>query len=596
MAPDEQSLISDAPETGFTLFHGLCALLLILALFTRFYDLSSKPPHHDESMHAFYSLQLLQQGQYEYVPFMHGPFQFCGNAVMFFLFGPSTAVSRYLAAFLGSLTILLALWMGPFLGRTGSILAAVLLVCSPTFMYFNRFCREDTYAAAGTLARVVFLMRYLHSQKKWELWLASLGFTVAYCSKESIFLTLLIFLTFLGFNAIRRENSSAAENEEPSNLSEKFNLAAVGGAVAIFGVGFLLFYTAFFNVGSHLTFPERLSAVVRSLYNGAFGCVLYWIGQHSVHRGDQPFYYYILMLLIYEPLVFLFSTAAAVYYFFFSRKTVPFFLAYWFVGSFLLFSWFGEKMPWLTLHIALPGILLAAYFFGEIWDSRPTDPNLSILRVSALALFGLLLSYSLFTAVRLSFRYPADPVEPYVYVQSGPDCLEVEKIIRKISTGETGGSQISVAIEDKCSWPLAWLLQDFKNRIHPSEITSVKTPIVVSAMESDASEYPVLKQAGYVNRKYKMRVWWVSSWFKSGSYAQSLSPELFISWFLGNILGIVTPRADMVDRKDLWEWVVHRKVWSDEGSYNMRLWIQSDLAQKYGFTDDHRADIPSQYP
>src|SRR5215213_127555 len=46
----------------------------------------------------------------------------------------------------------------------------------------------------------------------------------------------------------------------------------------------------------------------------------------------------------------------------------PLFLAFWFIGALVAFSWAGEKMPWLTVHIALPGNLLAAWAIARILD------------------------------------------------------------------------------------------------------------------------------------------------------------------------------------------------------------------------------------
>ena len=47
----------------------------------------------------------------------------------------------------------------------------------------------------------------------------------------------------------------------------------------------------------------------------------------------------------------------------------PLFLAFWFLGALVAFSWAGEKMPWLVTHIALPGNLLAAWAIGRLVDS-----------------------------------------------------------------------------------------------------------------------------------------------------------------------------------------------------------------------------------
>lgn len=175
----------------------LYGILLLLTIYTRFDHLGSKPHHHDESMHAFYSWQLFKDGDYEYNPMMHGPFQFHGNALMYYLFGVSDATSRYLAATFGILTVVLAMLLGPFWGRIGTLLATVLIVFSPSFMYFDRFTREDAYMLGATFTMVVFMFRYYRSRQPMDLWLASLGFIIAFCTKESIFLTVAVIGTYL---------------------------------------------------------------------------------------------------------------------------------------------------------------------------------------------------------------------------------------------------------------------------------------------------------------------------------------------------------------------------------------------------------------
>jgi uncharacterized protein (TIGR03663 family) len=52
----------------------------------------------------------------------------------------------------------------------------------------------------------------------------------------------------------------------------------------------------------------------------------------------------------------------------FTTALLPLFLAFWFIGVFVAFSWAGEKMPWLLTHIALPGNLLAAWAIGRLID------------------------------------------------------------------------------------------------------------------------------------------------------------------------------------------------------------------------------------
>jgi uncharacterized protein (TIGR03663 family) len=701
------------------------AALLLLTVFTRFDHLGAKPHHHDESMHAFYSYQLFKDGDYEYNPMMHGPFQFHGNALMYYLFGVSSATSRYLAATFGLLTVVLAIFLGPFLGRWGTFLATTLIAISPSFMYFDRFTREDAYILGGTFLMVVFLMRYYRTRVPSDLWLASLGFTIAFCTKESIFITiavigtylfirllpwldvliagglvsfglllmlilekgnsarpvlfalcLLASLTYTLIQLVVRWFAQKGQNKYESPLWESImglrldklsmelflamawwvlallilrifphygvnmplffsvimvlaylglltrfawlwltdTAPALTGSISIFGIIFTLLFTTFFTVGgAQADLLTRFQSLFNALYMGAFGGLEYWWGQHEVARGGQPWYYYLLQLPANEMVTFLFSMAAMVYYGLIKRQNLPLFLAYWYVGSLALFSWAGEKMPWLILHPLLPALLLTAYFVGELVENIPQGAWGKLGRIGALMTFGLLGTYSLHSAVLLSFYHECNPVEPLVYVQSGPDCLEVDRIVRRISYGETGGPDpeapsgisdgekamhdgLPLTIEDKCSWPFAWIMRDFSRRNHPASITIADNPIILTGTETDSQSYPILSAAEYVDRKYKLRIWWIPSWFKKGFPETDLSLGVLTSWFFSNILPFGNPKPDMVDWNDLKNWVLYRKVWSDLGSYNMRLWIRKDLADKYGYTHTDRSDVPADYP
>jgi hypothetical protein len=114
------------------------------------------------------------------------------------------------------------------------------------------------------------------------------------------------------------------------------------------------------------------------------GTLLYWLGQHDVQRGEQPWFYYLLLFPQYEFIGLLFGTAATILAawrallvglgratpgprFFFNI-----FLAVWFCGILAALSWAGEKMPWLVTHITLPALLLAASLLGALCEQwRP---------------------------------------------------------------------------------------------------------------------------------------------------------------------------------------------------------------------------------
>ena len=177
-------------------------------------------------------------------------------------------------------------------------------------------------------------------------------------------------------------------------------------ALGLFALIYTLLYSTFF-------------ANPRGIVDGAYQGLNYWLGsQQEFKRGDQPWYYYLMQLSIYEPLGFFGAIATAVgLYARRGRSLValpgrearnrqaakdaknqaedqdelseaeasrlatlaerraavsvplfPLFLAFWFVGALVAFSWAGEKMPWLTIHIALPGNLLVAWGLGRLLD------------------------------------------------------------------------------------------------------------------------------------------------------------------------------------------------------------------------------------
>ena len=75
-----------------------------------------------------------------------------------------------------------------------------------------------------------------------------------------------------------------------------------------------------------------------------------------MQRGSQPHYYYLMILTMYEflPLVF---AAVGVVFFALKRQLFTTFLIFWVIASLAAFALAGEKMPWLTVHIAIPIII-----------------------------------------------------------------------------------------------------------------------------------------------------------------------------------------------------------------------------------------------
>ncbi|MBK9602169.1 MAG: TIGR03663 family protein [Anaerolineales bacterium] len=156
----------------------------------------------------------------------------------------------------------------------------------------------------------------------------------------------------------------------------------------IFWVPFTILYTTVFTNSD-------------GFFTGTIGSLGYWIVQQDVQRGSQPWYYYLLVQVpVYEFLPALGFLLALVLGF--RRRIFPSIeedvvdqneevinllsenetdteeknfpntfslLVWWSIISMVAFTYAGERMPWLTLHITLPMILITGWALGRIIDT-----------------------------------------------------------------------------------------------------------------------------------------------------------------------------------------------------------------------------------
>ncbi len=175
----------------------LYGLVIGLAIFLRFYNLSAQTLHHDEGVHAFYSWQYYNGQGYQQEPWKHGPFLYHVTALMFWLFGDNNETARFSTALFGVLTCLLPLALRKELGRWGALTASFLLTISPMFLYFSRFLREDIFVAFATLSLFISLVRFIDrpGARWWNF--AMLSLALLFCTKEVSFFYLALFGGFI---------------------------------------------------------------------------------------------------------------------------------------------------------------------------------------------------------------------------------------------------------------------------------------------------------------------------------------------------------------------------------------------------------------
>ena len=176
------------PVPRVTVELAVYAALVLIALAMRLALLGDKPLHHDESLHATYTWYLFTGHGYKYDPLMHGPFQFLVTTAVFTLVGVSDFTTRLLPALLGSAIVFL-----PYLLRYGALFLSLVLLLSPSFLYFSRFYRNDIYVAFFTLGMVACYWRFLEDRRlRWLIGIFALG-SLSFTAKENTYITTFIF-------------------------------------------------------------------------------------------------------------------------------------------------------------------------------------------------------------------------------------------------------------------------------------------------------------------------------------------------------------------------------------------------------------------
>jgi uncharacterized protein (TIGR03663 family) len=336
--------------------------LMFIGLVLRFWELGAKAFHHDESLHAFYSWRLYDGQGYIHDPMMHGPLLFELNALVYLLFGANDFTARLVPALFGVAVIGLPFLLRHELGRAGAIAAALLFTVSPAFLYFSRFIRHDIYVDFFTLLLVIGVFRYLATGQKNWFYTACVSAALLFATKEDFFISGFIPFVFL----------VACWFVLRGDQRQLFRSRVRALDLRMWGVGFGAFLAI--NLVLYTTLLTNLQGLCTAVVTlpiggcaGSTGALSYWLQQQDFARGGQPWFYYFMLLPLYEFVPLILGVLAV--FVVRPRQLFFWFCAYWFVAAVLIYSWAGEKMPWMLPQITLPLVLLAGRLLGQWADA-----------------------------------------------------------------------------------------------------------------------------------------------------------------------------------------------------------------------------------
>jgi uncharacterized protein (TIGR03663 family) len=477
MPQNQDEDIKNPPVFSNLKYRILGLLIIISALLIRLLDLGDRVFHHDESVHASFTLKLLQSGQYTYDPSYHGPFLFHTTAVVFHFLGINDTTARLVPVFFGVATIPLIFLLKKEIGERGVLWSAFLIAFSPSMVYYSRFFRNDATIVFCTLAAVAGGIRYmknLHSIRRYPyLILVASSLAIAVSSKENAYLIILMFGVYGGIYLFYRFYSEWKKGNLSLIKALQLKISAYFHFLPeiLLSAGLFLFIVMFFYTS---LFRNDVTPV--SIVEKAFS---HWMEMHRIQRLGGPFYFYIPILIIYESPVLLFGTISIIHFLKKKGENYPFFLflSYWAVASLLLYSYLQEKVPWLVVNIVLPFGILGGAYLGEFFSRARTNVdrkseelsgkiNHSRIRTLIVCILALTLILSLAQCISVNFFKSMDPNEKMTYTQASPDIRELMKRIDELDKKyhPLNPKTLTLCVTDPNDlyWPLPWYLRDYK--------------------------------------------------------------------------------------------------------------------------------------
>lgn len=396
-------------------------LIVMVALGMRLWDLGGRAIHYDEAIHAHYAYLLATKWEYTHAAWNHGPFQYHTNALAYLLFGASDYTARLFPALFGAALVGLPYFFRRDLGTWGAVATALMLAFSPALLYFSRFIRNDIYIAFWTVAVLVLAWRYFHEHKNKYLYLGSAAVALAFTAKETAFIMVGLFVVVFGLMALPqfwswvRYRTRFRDLDGPAGFvilmatltlpqwmpalglfQDIFNITLVNSNGAMGQVGMPLGIGIAVAIGLVaiaiiasivvgvlwkgwtwlkcaviyyfiwlLLFTTVFKNPLGGIMTGMWESMGYWIAQHGVQRGDQPWYFYLMMSLDYEFLPVLLAVPAIVYYTV-RRDALGMALGLLSILTFAAYTYAGEKMPWIMVEVVVPFILLTGKFLGDL--------------------------------------------------------------------------------------------------------------------------------------------------------------------------------------------------------------------------------------
>jgi uncharacterized protein (TIGR03663 family) len=436
----------------------LLAVLLAAAL--RLPDLAARPMHADEAVHADKFGTLLEKGHYAYDSSeFHGPTLYFLTLPSAWLQGARRYVEidevtlRVVPAVLGLILVAAHVGMRGVLGTPGATIAALLTAISPAMVFYNRYYIHETLLVLFTFGALIGACWYLQKHGAVPALLTGVCVGLTHATKETAPLALGAMVLALALTLLIERRHGLAPHPIRRTVRRRDGVLALVAAIVVSSV----LYSSF--TANPAGIPDSVRA--------------YWIWLNRAASDPwhlHPWDYYLRLLIHFpargtpfwtEGLILALALAGAAAGW--SRRGVPGadakvlrFLSLYTLFLVVAYSAIPYKTPWNVLPFLHGMILLAGV--GAVWVVQASSRSARRVAIGAvLVLGGVHLAWQAYSA---SFRFAADPRNPYVYAHTGTDVFRIVERVKGLARAHPEGSSMPVQIiSQENLWPLPWYLR-----------------------------------------------------------------------------------------------------------------------------------------
>ncbi len=450
-------------------FWSVFGAALALALAFRLADPAVRPMHHDEANQAVRFGVLLETGEYRYDRHdHHGPTLYYLTLPFAWVRGQRTLAAldertlRLVPAVFGAALLLLFLPLagheGPpgrsGIGRTAVASAAALAAISPVLTYYSRFYIQESIFVFFALAFLLALGRYgLRPRLRTAAW-AGVFAGLAYATKETSLVVLPVAMAACAVAVVVARDREDAHGLDLPRAGPRALVGHAFAAIVAALVPSLLLYSAFFSHPSGLL--DSFSAFSIYLWRGL-----------EPERHAHPWFFYLQTLawtssggLVWTEALVLVLALVGMVHAVAARRTAfwPLYILTYAIATAVIFSAIRYKTPWNLMPFYVGFVLLAGVGVAVLLArARHRVARAAVLVLLVAAGWQLAVQ-----SVRGSFRYGADPRNPYVYAHTTTDFLRLSARVHDVAAVHPEGRDmlVKVVAGPYEQWPFPWYARD----------------------------------------------------------------------------------------------------------------------------------------